>query len=75
MKGFYFMDIRELFLDPDDDRSKEYKSGWDDAVCYIMDNYKIETRNGEPIQICFDTKIDEDLIIEKILEAEQKGEK
>jgi len=69
------MDIRELFLDPDDDRSKEYKSGWDDAVCYIMDNYKIETRNSEPIQICFDAKIDEDLIIKKLLEAEQKGAK
>lgn len=62
------MDIRELFLSEDDDRSSEYKSGWEDAVCYIMDNYVIKSRGGEPIQIGFN--LNEDAILEKITEME-----
>jgi len=64
------VDIRELFLSKDDDRSNEYKAGWEDAICYILDTHKVETRNGEPIGISFEVKLDEDLIIKKVLEME-----
>ena len=69
------MDIRELFLDATDDGSDEYKSGWCDAICYINDNYTITKRNGEPISITFDIKIDEKELIEKATKAVNDGRK
>jgi len=67
-------DIKDLFLSKDDDGSNDYKSGWNDAVCYIMDTHKIEARNGEPIQISFDIGLDEDKIAE-ILIGVKNGKK
>lgn len=67
-------DIKELMLGEDDAGSNEYKSGWNDAVCYIMDTHKIETRDGEPIQIVFDLCLDEKKI-ENILKGAKNGKK
>ena len=64
------VDIRELFLSEDDEGSKEYKAGWSDAVCWVMQNYNITARNGEPIQIGFNINLDEELIIKKVMEIE-----
>ncbi len=49
-----------------------YGAGWEDAVCYIMDNYIIEDRNGKPIEIGISINIDEDEIIKKLMEKKDE---
>jgi len=61
-------DIQELMLSADDDGSNEYKEGWNSAVGYLNDNYIITKRNGEPISITFDLRLD-DKLIEKVIKA------
>ena len=63
------MDIRKLMLDAKDKQGNEYKEGWNDAICYLNDNFYITTRKGEPIQISFELSIDESTMQEKIKEA------
>jgi hypothetical protein len=66
-------DIQELMLDANSDGSNEYKEGWNNAVCYLNDNYCITKRNGEPISITFDVKLDETELIEKVTKAVSNG--
>jgi hypothetical protein len=61
------VDIKTLMLDSKDEGSNEYKAGWNDAICYVLDTHKVETRNGEPIGISFEVKLDEDAIIKKVM--------
>lgn len=57
------MDIRKLMLDADDKNDNNYKEGWNNAICYINDNFCITQRNGEAIQISFELLLSEkDLI-------------
>ncbi len=52
------VDIRKLMLNANDAGSNEYKEGWNNAICYLNDNYCISKRNGEPIQISFEMNFD-----------------
>lgn len=61
------IDIRELFLSQEDDENNDYKSGWNDAVCWMNDMYVIQDRNGKPVQISINVDLDENKIV-KILE-------
>ena len=58
--------IQSLMLDATDKRSNEFKEGWNCAISYINDNYKIEDRNGEAINIVFNATINEDDLIRKM---------
>lgn len=60
------MDIRKLLLNANDNGSNEYKEGWNNAICYLNDNYCITTRSGEAIQISFELNIDIENIKEQI---------
>ena len=62
-------DIQDLMLVANDDGSNEYKEGWNSAVGYLNDNYIITKRNGEPISITFDLRLDDDKLIEKVIKA------
>ena len=62
-------DIQDLMLVADDDESNEYKEGWNSAVGYLNDNYIITKRNGEPISITFDIRLDDDELIKKVTKA------
>ena len=62
-------DIQDLMLVADDDGSNEYKEGWNCAVSYLNDNYIITKRNGEPISITFDIRLDDDELIKKVTKA------
>jgi len=53
-------------LDGEDKRSNEFKEGWNCAISYINDNYKIENRSGEAINIVFNATINEDDLIRKM---------
>lgn len=66
------IDIRKLFLAKDDKRSIEYKAGWEDAICYILDTHKVESRSGEAVGISFEVNIDEDEIVKKLKEMENE---
>lgn len=59
-------------LDADDEGSNEYKSGWNDAICYMLDTHKVEARNGEPIGISFEVRLDEDVIVKKVMEMDNE---
>lgn len=59
------MDLRELLLEEEDSRSKEYKTGWNDAVCYLHQMFVMKKRDGEDILIVI--TIDEEEILEEIL--------
>ena len=48
------MDIRKLMLNANDSGSNEYKEGWNNAICWMNDNYCITKRNGEAITIQFE---------------------
>lgn len=63
------MNINKLMLDANDKQGNEYKEGWNDAICYLNDNFCITTRKGEPIQISFELSIDENKMKDKIKEA------
>lgn len=67
------MDIRELINAVPQEESKEYKAGWADCVCYMLDEYHITTRKNEPIQIGFEVTLNEDELIEKIMEKIDAG--
>lgn len=67
------VDIQELMLDADDAESNEYKEGWNNAICYLNDNYCIATRAGEPISIAFDVKLDDEQLIEKVAKVVSNG--
>lgn len=54
--------IKDLMLDANDDGSNEYKEGFNTAICFLNDNFIITARNGEPISITFDIKLDDELI-------------
>lgn len=61
------IDVRELFLSKEDDENNDYKSGWNDAVCWMNDMYVIQDRNWNTLQISFNIDIDENEIV-KLLE-------
>jgi hypothetical protein len=63
------VDIQDLMLVANDDGSNEYKEGWNSAVGYLNDNYIITKRNGEPISITFDLRLDDDELIKKVTKA------
>lgn len=65
--------IQDLMLDANDSGSNEYKEGWNNAICYLNDNYCITTRAGEPISITFDVGFNEDDLIDKIKKVVQNG--
>lgn len=56
-------------LNANDEQENIYKEGWNDAICYLNDNFCITTRKGEPIQISFELSIDENKMKDKIKEA------
>jgi len=58
--------IASLMLDGEDKRSNEFKEGWNCAISFINDNFKIENRNGEEIGIVFNAIINEDDLIKKL---------
>lgn len=66
------MDIASLLLKDSDKGSNDYKSGWCDAVCYLNDNFVITKRNGEPITISFDIELDEDELLNKIRQEQER---
>jgi len=66
------VDIRQLFSAKDESNGELYGAGWEDAICFIMDNYEIKDRNGEPIQIGFNIEIDEDEIVKKLMEKKDE---
>lgn len=67
------MNIRELMLNANDAGSNEYKEGWNNAICYLNDNYCITKRNGEPIQISFEMNFDAKEFEEKIKRSQNAG--
>lgn len=69
------MDIRKLMLNADSKESNEYKEGWNNAVCYLNDNFCITKRNGEPIQINFELALTENEIIQQGVEKCKKNSK
>ena len=56
------VDIQDLMLDASDEQDNTYKEGWNSAVGYLNDNYIITKRNGEPISITFDLRLNDELI-------------
>lgn len=64
--------IQELFSAKNEKNGEVYGAGWEDAVCYIMDNYIIEDRNGKPIEIGISINIDEDEIVKKLMEKKDE---
>lgn len=64
--------IQELFSAKNEENGELYGAGWEDAICFIMDNFEIKERNGEPIQIGFNIKIDEDEIVKKLMEKKDE---
>lgn len=69
------MDIRKLMLNANDAGSNEYKEGWNNAICYLNDNFCITKRNGEAIQISFELLMDEKEIIEQGLKNGARASK
>ena len=69
------MNIRELMLNANDAGSNEYKEGWNNAICYLNDNFCITKRNGEAIQISFELLMDEKEIIEQGLKNGARASK
>ena len=69
------MNIRELMLSANDAESNEYKEGWNNAICYLNDNFCITKRNGEAIQISFELLMDEKEIIEQGLKNGARASK
>jgi len=67
--------INELFLSSEDDGSSDYKSGWNDAVCYIFDTHTVKTRGKEPIVIEFKLDIDEEELAKKLIKEDDGREK
>lgn len=59
------MDIRKLMLNANDSGSNEYKEGWNNAICWINDNYCIAKRNGEAITIQFELTLSASEILEQ----------
>lgn len=55
--------LQQLLLNGNDTRSNEYKEGWNSAIGFVNDNYKIQDRNSEPISIVFEATIDEEDIM------------
>lgn len=66
------MDIRKLFLN--DNSSDEYKDGWNDAVCWLNENYKITDKEKKEICIAFDINLSEARILE-IIQKEKENAK
>ena len=60
--------IQELFSAKNEENGEVYGAGWEDAICYIMDNYNIEDRDGKPIEIGININIDEDEIVKRLME-------
>jgi hypothetical protein len=60
------MNIYKLMLNSKDKQDKNYKEGWNDAVCYLNDNYCISNRNGDEVKINLNINLDEDKIIKAI---------
>ena len=65
------MDIKELFLDEEDSRCKEYKTGWNDAVCYLHQMLVMKKRDGEDISIVL--TIDEEVILEELKNEKKRS--
>lgn len=63
--------IAGLMLNDKHGESNDYKEGWNNAICYLNDNFIITKRNGEPIDISFDIELDEDELLNKIRELMQ----
>ena len=59
------MDIRKLMLNANDSGSNEYKEGWNNAICWMNDNYCITKRNGEAITIQFKLTLSASEILEQ----------
>ena len=64
------MDIRKLMLNANDSGSNEYKEGWNNAICWMNDNYCITKRNGEAITIQFELTLSASEILEQGLKNE-----
>jgi hypothetical protein len=62
-------------LNANDAGSNEYKEGWNNAICYLNDNFCITKRNGEAIQISFELLMDEKEIIEQGLKNGARASK
>lgn len=60
------MDIRKLMLDEKESQVEEYKSGWNDAVCWVNENFKIQDKKNKEINVVFELDLEEDKIIEAI---------
>lgn len=62
-------------LNANDAGSNEYKEGWNNAICYLNDNFCITKRNGEAIQISFELLMNEKEIIEQGLKNGARASK
>lgn len=63
------IDIKSLFLSKGS-KDKKYISGWNDAICFINDNYQLEDRKkGKAVGIVLSLNLDEDYIVNKILKG------
>lgn len=67
------MDIRKLFISSEEAENESYKSGWNDAVCWLNENYKILDKEKREISIAFDINLSEAKILE-ILKRESKND-
>lgn len=56
------MDVSELMLSEKDSGGDEYKSGWNDAVCYIFDTCTVTNRDKEPINIELNISLDKEIL-------------
>lgn len=62
-------------LNANDAGSNDYKEGWNNAICYLNDNFCITKRNGEAIQISFELLMNEKEIIEQGLKNGARASK
>ncbi|MDY0193591.1 MAG: hypothetical protein RBR93_08690 [Aliarcobacter butzleri] len=62
-------------LDAKDKQSNEYKEGWNNAICYLNDNYCITKRNGEAIQISFEVLLTNETKVTQGLENWKQKQK
>lgn len=62
------MDITDLMLGVNNTNSNDYKEGWNNAICFMNDNFCIRTRAGRNIQISFNIAFDEEKFEKRIME-------